>query len=443
LNQQGQREERDVVAPAVTLKNVRITEYDLADLTGLDPFPLGVDAIQKYEIAYIGRERVDDVDTYVFDVRPKTPPDPTRMRDRYFEGRVWVDTVDLAIVKLQGRSLPEDANNKFPRFETYRENIDKRIWFPTYIHADDVLRFPKNEVHVRLTVRYTNFKRFKGGAPSSQVTQAAPGSEANESSNRGRSTTTSELTLDQIKELIAVHAPDALVSRTIRDRRINFEPTEKLIEELKRLGAGPETVEVLRALLPPNRAPSVVLKIDRDEVLQGESVALIAEADDPDDDDLTYDWSPKDGTIEGNGPKVTLNTSRITVHALPVRVRIMITVNDRKGGTDSDSASVVVRPPKNSPCPPSQQFFHAVSKLEVKPKYPDSARRLGITGTVIVEVMVNEQGWVALARVISGPDALHQASLDAAKEWRYFPARCGDQAVRETTTMQFEFRPNR
>ena len=47
------------------------------------------------------------------------------------------------------------------QFETYRENIDGQYWFPTYTRADDVLRFPGQNVRIREIVTYKKYKRFK------------------------------------------------------------------------------------------------------------------------------------------------------------------------------------------------------------------------------------------------------------------------------------------
>ncbi|MGA8982538.1 MAG: hypothetical protein WB470_07710, partial [Candidatus Acidiferrales bacterium] len=110
---------------------------------------------------YVGREQVDEISTYVFDVKPKK----IEKNQRYFQGRVWVDDKDLEIVKTYGKSVPDirkhGDENVFPRFETYRENIEGHFWFPTYTHADDVLRFSSGDVHIRMTVRYSEYKRFR------------------------------------------------------------------------------------------------------------------------------------------------------------------------------------------------------------------------------------------------------------------------------------------
>jgi hypothetical protein len=162
VNDRGEREERILYFPIPTLREIVVTQYDFADFAGIQPFALGLEDLPKYVVTYVGRERIDEIDTYVFDVRPRRPPDPKKMHERYFQGRIWVDTVDLMIVKVQGKGLPEDRENKFPRFETYRENIEDKLWFPTYTYADDVLDFPGRSVRVRMVIRYTNYRRFSG-----------------------------------------------------------------------------------------------------------------------------------------------------------------------------------------------------------------------------------------------------------------------------------------
>lgn len=157
----GHRSERIVRFPPSTLQGLQITPADLKDLAGIQPFSLTMEDLPKYNVTYIGKERVDEIDTYVFDVRPKTIPKFSRDGDRFFMGRIWVDDQDLQIVKTFGKAVPEDNNNKFPRFQTYRENIDGKYWFPTYTYGVDTLDFPSGSVRMKIEVRYTNYKEFK------------------------------------------------------------------------------------------------------------------------------------------------------------------------------------------------------------------------------------------------------------------------------------------
>ena len=135
-----------------------VTPEDLEDLGGIQPFALEPSKIDKYNIKYVGKEKIDELNLYVFEVTPKVIPDPKKSKERLFTGRVWVDDQDLQIVKTKGKGTPETKDNKFPVVETYREQIGTRYWFPTYTYADEELIFDDgNALHIRMKVKYTDF----------------------------------------------------------------------------------------------------------------------------------------------------------------------------------------------------------------------------------------------------------------------------------------------
>ena len=156
----GKRYEKVTYAPASTLQRIQMSQQDLDDLEHVQPFVLTSEELPKYDIKYVGREAVDQLNTYVFDVGPKK----LEKNQRYFQGRIWVDDADLEIVKTDGKAVPDikkhGQENVFPRFETFRENIEGHYWFPTYTRADDMLQFSSGGVHIRMTVRYANYKRL-------------------------------------------------------------------------------------------------------------------------------------------------------------------------------------------------------------------------------------------------------------------------------------------
>jgi hypothetical protein len=158
FNADNERFEKITYFPMSTLTDVSITQEDIDDLGGVQPFALEASKINQYNFNYQGTEKVDELNTYVFDVAPKVIP--KKVSERFFQGRIWVDQEDLQIVKVRGKGVPE-GNQRFPIFETYRQQIDGHFWFPTYTYADDELIFDKNSsVHIRMTVKYTDYKRF-------------------------------------------------------------------------------------------------------------------------------------------------------------------------------------------------------------------------------------------------------------------------------------------
>jgi hypothetical protein len=137
----------------------QVTQEDLEDLGGIQPFALEPSKIPQYDFKYVGKDKIDELNLYVFDVSPKVIPDPKKSKERFFTGRVWVDDQDLQIVKTRGKGVPETKKNKFPVVETYREQIDGRYWFPTYSYADEELIFDNGDVlHIRMKVRYSDFE---------------------------------------------------------------------------------------------------------------------------------------------------------------------------------------------------------------------------------------------------------------------------------------------
>jgi len=157
----GKRIERVTYAPADTLKKILITQEDLTSMRNTQPFVLTTDELPEYEIKYLGHVKVDEITAYVFSVRPKE----IVKGHQYFQGVVWVDDQDLQIVKSEGKPVPElktkKGENLFPRFTTWREQIDGKYWFPTYTMADDTLYFSSGPVHIKEILRYTDYKQFK------------------------------------------------------------------------------------------------------------------------------------------------------------------------------------------------------------------------------------------------------------------------------------------
>lgn len=156
----GKRYEKIELFPIPTLTEIQLTPEDLEDLSGVQTFALEPSKINLYNIKYVGKEKIDDLNLYVFSVEPKVIPDPKKTQERFFKGRIWVDDQDLQIVKVHGKGLPEKKGSRYPTFETYREQIDGRFWFPTYTYADEELVFDGgNVVRLRMRITFSDFAR--------------------------------------------------------------------------------------------------------------------------------------------------------------------------------------------------------------------------------------------------------------------------------------------
>jgi hypothetical protein len=162
----GARMEVVTLAPQSSLRQIILTREDYEDFRTKLAFIMTTDDVPHYNLLYVGQQRQDEIEAYVFDVAPKT----IEKGQRYFQGRIWVDARDLQIVKSCGKTVPEAiANTKkkknieenlSPKFVTYREQIDGQYWFPTYIKADDTLHFRFGDIHMREIIKLTNYKRF-------------------------------------------------------------------------------------------------------------------------------------------------------------------------------------------------------------------------------------------------------------------------------------------
>ncbi|MGA7295045.1 MAG: hypothetical protein WBW85_21115 [Terriglobales bacterium] len=161
FDDQGHKVKNVVFAPQPTLTRIMMTEEDFDDIENRLPFVLTSDEIGEYDILYVGQQKMDELGTYVFDIAPKQIVG----KKRYFQGRIWVDNHDFQIVETYGKTVPDirkkrGNENLFPKFTTWREQIDGEYWFPTYTRAEDTLHFSLGDVKIREIIKYTNYRRF-------------------------------------------------------------------------------------------------------------------------------------------------------------------------------------------------------------------------------------------------------------------------------------------
>jgi hypothetical protein len=162
----GRHIENVVFAPQSSLDQggLSLDEGDVQDFRNRLPFVLTTEEVPEYNILYVGQQAEDQLHCYVFDIAPKQIVG----KKRYFQGRIWVDDHDFQIVKTYGQAVPEIRDTKrkgktehlYPKFTTWREQIDNQYWFPTYTRADDTLHFNTGDIHIREIVKYEDYKRF-------------------------------------------------------------------------------------------------------------------------------------------------------------------------------------------------------------------------------------------------------------------------------------------
>ena len=159
----GERTERVAYAPVSTLKNILMTPEDLENIRSVQPFVMTTKEFPNYHVRYLGPQKIDEIECYLFSVKPKK----MIKGERYFVGQIWVDQRDLQIVKTYGKGegiQKKKQDQQFPRFETYRDQVDGKYWFPIYTRADDVLHFESGDQKIRMIIKYKDYKQFKGQA---------------------------------------------------------------------------------------------------------------------------------------------------------------------------------------------------------------------------------------------------------------------------------------
>jgi hypothetical protein len=171
----GQVFSKVVQHPQSTLHFFTLEPEDVKELDRVPPFPLTTSQLAKYDLKFIGDELIDELQCYIFQVKPRGV-DRTHA---YFEGIVWVDAKYLEMVKTYGKWVNElgdvhIANMPFTTYETYRENVDGKYWFPSYERSDDTLHLKDANVAVRLVIKWTEFKALPAAAPATEAAPADP-----------------------------------------------------------------------------------------------------------------------------------------------------------------------------------------------------------------------------------------------------------------------------
>ena len=159
FDDRGNRIERVLYHPAPSLKKMKITKEDIQDLAGAQLLGIDVSEQSKYRLDFVGSEMLGNRPVFAIDITPHVKPNPHKMRERFFVGRIWIDAKTFQIIKVHGKVEPQ-GKQRFPTFQTWRETSQGELLFPSRTHADDILRFPQFDVHYRIQVKYYDYKLF-------------------------------------------------------------------------------------------------------------------------------------------------------------------------------------------------------------------------------------------------------------------------------------------
>lgn len=173
----GQLYEKAISAPESSLQYMQFEPEDAHYFSSIPAYPLTTHQLNKYDVQYLGTEKVDEIDCYIFQVRPKS----LDRKHPFFDGVIWVDQKYLEVVKTYGKWMTDLGpvrlgNLPFTIFETYRENVEGKYWFPNYSRSEDIYKLKDRDISVRVTIKWTDFKPFPPTAipPSSPPPPAKP-----------------------------------------------------------------------------------------------------------------------------------------------------------------------------------------------------------------------------------------------------------------------------
>jgi len=170
----GKIYEKTIERPQSSLHYLEMGPEDFQSLARMPAYPLTTAQLAKYNLKYLGKEVVDEISCYIFQVKPKA----VERAHYYFDGIVWVDDAYLEVVKTYGKWVNDlgdmrSATMPFNIFETYRENVDGKYWLPNYMRSDDTLNLKDMNVSVRLVIKWTDYKPLSPGTPPPAVAQPA------------------------------------------------------------------------------------------------------------------------------------------------------------------------------------------------------------------------------------------------------------------------------
>ena len=135
----GKIYEKAVSAPRTSLEELNFQPEDVQALFRIPPYPVTATQLSKYNLQFLGDEKVDEIDCYIFQVNPKT----LERQHSYFDGVVWVDKKYLEVVKTYGKWVTDLGDMHPPTLPFSILDVPRKrgrkIWFPNYSRSEEVL----------------------------------------------------------------------------------------------------------------------------------------------------------------------------------------------------------------------------------------------------------------------------------------------------------------
>ncbi len=148
----GARRETVGAGATNTLGRLKLSDRDIGLLGDPMSFALTPDSFADRDIVYSGRQRYDGHNLALFDALPRTD----KSTDRAFAGRTWVRGSKGAIVKTCGRDIDYPIANM--RYEALRAQVVDENYYPITVRADEEIPIDGTPVHIRLTIKYSDYK---------------------------------------------------------------------------------------------------------------------------------------------------------------------------------------------------------------------------------------------------------------------------------------------
>jgi TonB family protein len=129
------------------------------------------------------------------------------------------------------------------------------------------------------------------------------------------------------------------------------------------------------------------------------------------------------------------------------RLTVIELVKLRESEEKADGFPTELNEPHLPPCVSSEHSKIVISagvatallKIKIDPIYPVDALKHNVSGTVTLHATIGKDGHVAALRIISGPDELNQAALNAVRQWTYQPYQLNGGPVEVETTISVPF----